>query len=177
MAATDLPCAPTGSTVGPGAIERAIMVQERAELEGEAKSDSSDGPIAGADSSPTKADADQDKRDALHRDVEVSSSEPGGVDVPLHSPPTMEAKGDLDKVLNGFEDVSVTDEGDSDGHRTPRQSNGHASFGNSTGRPQQRTRPSRGRRQAASTHAAWSDILTAAVDHSDEHVTKSAASV
>lgn len=169
MAANELPCAPSKSSAGPGAIFQAITKEERKAKEQRTEVDvqkggnftlpeASDNSTKEANDSPMKSDG--------------SASGDDHVDIPLNTPPASDDKEDPMEVTQAFEEVSVTEDGDSEGHRTPRQSNG--TFSNQLSPRSQSPSNFRPERPATSSTAAWSDIVTAAVDHSDEHVTKSA---
>lgn len=173
MGASDLPAPPTTNAAGPGAIERAIIAEQQ-----KARRKNSD-PTSkhSRNTSPSEAPAENenDKETVLQTSSNGTPNGDEHVDVPLDTPPASseEQKHPMESVRESFEDVAVNDDGDSEGHRTPRQGNGHATFSTQLVQMLQEASSSRSDRQAASSAAAWSDITKAAVDHSDEHVTKS----
>lgn len=171
MAVDDLPSPPSEDATRPGAIARAIVKEEQKAKEEAAQSTCAKG--ASEASSHTRLNHGADTATTGSDKIDAASTGDEQVEVSLNSPSPTEEKADPTEIVTeSFEDIQVNDDSNTDGHRTPKQTNGHATFAtDSTDSLQSDLKPSR-HRQAATSTSAWSDIITAAVDHSDEHVTK-----
>lgn len=159
MAAAKYPAGPKAAFSVESALHRAIQRDEaKAHQNGMAKSshssDKSDEPKV-HESSETVVSLKQ----------EPVSPIDGQVDVSLDSP--TEEKSEMNTLMNTQASNNTPPAADAidaeDGQKTPTKAQSTQS---------QRPDPSQQVRSEKSSIATWADIIVAAVDHSDEHVTK-----
>lgn len=176
MAADDLPAPPQAGSGGSGAIQRAILEQEK--KAGESAHHPANGESTSTGSSARSSGRQGKSLDTARESPGPAFSDSDHVEIPLNTPPPANEEADpMAAVKDTFEEISVTEhsDGDSDGHRTPRQGNGRSTPANSSSSesPSSLPQAARAARRMTSSAAAWTNIIAAAVDHSDEHVTKS----
>lgn len=173
MSASPLPCAPNAVPAEEGAIQRGVQ-----KAKAEAASSKQVASLRRSDDASAAAAANGNSAVTTPQIIEPESSTAtevrengdGHVEVSLDTPPS-EVANPLEDADNSSQYAQVAQDDDSEGFRTPTQSNGNSTaFASRSGSPipevphQERT--------ASSSSASWSDIITAATDHTDEHVTK-----
>lgn len=174
MSASPLPCAPNAVPAEEGAIQRGV---DKAKTEATSKKQESSSRRSDNATAVSAANGNSDV--APPQIIEPEPSTPsmvkengdGHVEVSLDTPPSEEVADPMEDADKTSQYAQVVQDDDSEGFRTPTQSNGNSTaFASRSGSPipemphQERT--------ASSSSASWSDIITAAIDHTDEHVTK-----
>lgn len=172
MAADELPAPPEANSTGPSAIQKAIIKEERNAQKN--SKDLANGESASSTRSALPGDSQDNSADTTGESDSAPSSDNEHVEIPLDTPsPTKEKVDPMEVVKESFQEISVTEDGDSDGYRTPRQGNGGSTFSNRSDHESPSPSVRRAQKAPTTSTAAWANIITTAVDHSDEHVTKS----